>query len=232
MAIAKTLDLVREHRNEYEAAEAPRFVTVGPARFLALDGKGEPGGEAFRADVAALFGVAESVRKHLRKGGRDFKIAHLEALWWMPRRKGGPFHWRVLLRVPGFVTEREVREVGAHVAHRGKRPAADVRLETLDEGECIQTLHRGPYDAVVAAVARLAAAAAAAGRSMAPPVHEIYLNDPAEVGPARAETIVRHPLSAGAARASAGPRGRDRLPGTIRTLRLAKKPQHRARELR
>jgi hypothetical protein len=229
MAMAKTLDVMRAHREEYEAAEAPRTVTVGAARYLAIAGKGEPGGPEYRADVAGLLAVADAVRRATRARGREFKVAHLEALWWPPRRRGSPFAWNLLLRVPDFVTAREVHEAAQAVAHRGKPSARHARLETLEEGECLQTLHRGPYGALALAVLRLEAAAAAAGRSLAPPVHEIYLNDPSRGG--TAETIVRQPLAAGNAR-HVGPRGRDRLPGTLRTVRLSKAPQHRAREAR
>jgi hypothetical protein len=231
MAIAKTLDLVRAHRAEYEATAAPRLLEVAPAHYLALAGKGEPGGPEFRADVAALFAVAEGVRAATRARGRDFKLAHLEALWYAPRRAGGPFAWKVLLRMPEFATARDAKDAAAHAAHRGKQVARSIRIETLEEGACIQALHRGRYADVSATMGRLATAAAAAGRTLAPPVHEIYLNDPAEVGAENAETIVRHPLAAGAAK-HAAPRGRDRMPGTLRTVRLAKAPQHRAREAR
>jgi hypothetical protein len=229
MAMAKTVDLVRAHREEYEAAEAPRTVMVGPARHVALGGKGEPGGPEFRADVAAVVAVVEAVRRTTRARGHEFKVGLLEALSWPPRRPGGPFAWKLLVRVPGFVTAREVHEAAAAVAHRGKAAAVHARLETLEEGECLQTRHRGAPGDVPLAVLRLEAAAAAAGRTLAPPVHEIYLREPA--GGARAGTIVRQPLAAGPAR-PAGPRGRDRLPGTIRTTRLERSPQHRARELR
>lgn len=220
------LDLEREHREEYEAAEAPRFLTVGAARYLGLAGKGQPGGPEFRADTAALLAAAEAVRQATSARGRDFKLGHLEALWFLPRRDGGPYAWKLLLRAPEFATPRDVKEAAAHVAHRGKKAARGVRLETLDEGECVQALHRGPHGEIAMTVGRLASAAAAEGRALAAPVHEIYLRDPSRGGPPNV-TIVRHPLVAGAVR-HAQPRGRDRMPATLRTVRLA--PQHRARE--
>jgi hypothetical protein len=68
-----------------------------------------------------------------------------------------------------------------------------VRLQELSEGECLQTLHRGAYDAVGPAVARLEEAAHHADRRLAPPIHEIYLNGP-PTPPEALLTIVRHPL--------------------------------------
>jgi hypothetical protein len=53
MAIAVAAE-VPSPRGEYAAAETPRLVTIGPARYLAKVGRGEPGGAAFQADVAAL----------------------------------------------------------------------------------------------------------------------------------------------------------------------------------
>jgi hypothetical protein len=230
MATAKTLDLLRKRRAEFLAGEVPRFVAPAPARVLAIAGKGEPGGPAFRAAVSALVAVAGIVRMGRKKGGHDFKVSHLEALWWPPRRQGTAFAWKVFLRVPAFVTTREVKSAAAHAVGRGKTAAARIALEAFEEGECVQGLHVGPTEEVGATIERLDQAARAQGRALAPPVHQIYLNGP-PTPPERLRTIVRHPLAAPrkGAKASAG---RDRTPVSIRQRRGGAEPQHRGREMR
>jgi len=231
MAIAKTLDLVRERRAEFVAGELPRFVSPAPSRILAVTGKGQPGGPEFRADVAALQATALKVRAARRKGGRDFKLPPLEALWWAPRRAGSAWSWKAFLRVPAFVTERDVKAATDLTVHRGKGAADKIQLENLEEGDCVQALHRGPQATEHETLARLEEAARAEGRSLAPPHHEIYLSDPDRTPPEELRTIVRHPLAFPVlgGRASAE---HDRTPVSIRQRRLGAEPQHRGRELR
>jgi len=165
-----------------------------------------------------------------RREGHEFKMAPLEALWWAPRRAGGAWSWEALVRVPEQLGGREVKEAAARIAARGPAEAKKVRLETLEEGACVQALHVGPWADEGATVERMASAAHAGGGALAGPHHEIYLSDPRRTAPARLRTVLRLPLAR--ARHAAGPRGRDRLPATLRELRAGTSPQHRAREMR
>lgn len=230
MTTGKILDLVRAHADEYRATEAPRIVEVEAARYLALAGKGVPWGPAFDADVAALFTVGHRIRAARRRSGHDFKLGHLEALWWAPRRRGGPATWKALLRVPDFVGDREVREAAERAAARGRPAAAKVRLETLEEGPCIQALLVGPHEGIAPFADALLEAARTARRAVTGPEHDIYLTVP-PTPPDHLRTLVRLPLAAPAA-ARTGPRGRDHQPATARELRTGATPQHRGRELR
>ncbi len=231
MATAKTLDLVHVNWDEYRAEEEPRFLEVGAARYLAITGKGEPGGPEFQAAVDALLKTALALRKAKGRGGHDFKVAPLEALWWMPKRSGGPWSFKALVRVPAQVSEREAKAAADEVAGRGAALAKKVQLETIEEGPCVQALHRGAYEAEAETIARMDAVARAAGRALAGPHHEIYLSDPRRSPPARLRTVLREPLAA-PVRTARGRPGRDRLPSTIREVRSGTAPQHRARDLR
>jgi hypothetical protein len=176
-------------RGDYGASERPRLVSLGPARYLAKVGRGEPGAAAFQADVAALYAVADE----LGRRGASVKPGFLEALWWTPDVTHGPFTWELLLRLPDDAAPGRADLAAAAAAVGGEALARAVRLQELNEGECLQTLHRGAY-AVGPAVARLEAAAHEADRRLAPPIHEIYLNGP-PTPPDALLTIVRHPLA-------------------------------------
>lgn len=72
----------------------------------------------------------------------------------------------------------------------------DVRLETLSEGTCVQTLHVGAFDDEGPVLARLhdeilpARGLRPTGRH-----HEIYLSDFRRVPPERRRTILRQPVA-------------------------------------
>ena len=189
MAIAVAAE-VPSPRGEYAATETPRLVAIGPARYLAKVGRGEPGDAAFQADVAALYAVAHE----LARRGVPVQPGFLEALWWTPDVTHGPFTWELLLRLPADAAPGRADLAAAAAGVEGEALARAVRLQELNEGECLQTLHRGAYDAVGPAVARLEAAAQDADRRLAPPIHEIYLNGP-PTPPDALLTIVRHPLA-------------------------------------
>ncbi|WP_242342366.1 GyrI-like domain-containing protein [Anaeromyxobacter terrae] len=190
MEVAHAAEPLLSTRGDYVAAETPRLVTLEPARFLAKVGKGEPGGAAFQADVAALFAVAGE----LARRGVATEPGFLEALWWTPDVTRGTFTWELLLRLADAAPGRIALAEAAAAVAEATPLAREVRIQELAEGECLQTLHRGAYDAVGPAVARLEAAAQEEGRRLAPPIHEIYLNGP-PTPPDAFLTIVRHPLA-------------------------------------
>src|SRR5258705_270388 len=55
---AKKLDLYAKHKNEYLASPLPSFVRVGPALYIAFDGRGKPGAPDFSTGIGAIYSVA------------------------------------------------------------------------------------------------------------------------------------------------------------------------------
>jgi hypothetical protein len=75
-----------------------------------------------------------------------------------------------------------------------------VRLETLSEGRCVQTLHVGSFDDEAGVLARLHDEFIPGhGLRMAGTHHEIYLSDFRRVGPGKRRTILRQPVAGPAA---------------------------------
>jgi hypothetical protein len=216
MAPTAKLDLYRQHKAEYVTPSKPQFVDVGPARYLAIQGQGEPGGALFTASLSALYGIAFTIKMARKKAGRDYKVAGLEGLWWtddptkpMPDlppsawRSGGtrsapcaaPERWKLLIRTPDFITQADLAQARKALLAKGKSPlAAQVKLETIREGRCVQALHVGPYDKEHQTIGAMDAFADASGLAFHGLHHEIYLSDPRRVPPAKLRTILRHPV--------------------------------------
>jgi hypothetical protein len=103
--------------------------------------------------------------------------------------------WQMLIRTPKFVTPKEVAEAIAVLVKRGKgEDVQRVRLESLQEGLCVQVVHIGPYENEGATVAAMKSFAEGEGLQFHGVHHEIYLSDPRRVAPAKLKTIVRHPV--------------------------------------
>jgi len=178
-------------------------ITVPPMTFLAIDGQGAPGGPAHWASVSALYSLAYGARFAGKARGIDQKVGPLEGLWWAEdmgdflsgRREG--WRWRMLIRAPDWLDDGALDALRA--AALRKRPElaealARVLLSDLDEGDCLQALHLGPYADEGPLIARLHAEAAAQGLALTGRHHEIYLNDPSRTAPDRLKTILRQPV--------------------------------------
>ncbi len=221
---ARTLDLVLRHKSEYGATRSPRLVTAGPGRYLALAGRGEPGGEVLRRQVEALQAVARAVRATTSARGKDFRLPPLEVLRWCngpagragaspggppagdpasgtdPPAGAGPDPgecWKLLLRVPNFVKARDL--AAAATALAGGPRAAEVgvvKVEELREGRCVQALHVGPPATEGETVERMRRTAADLGLAFHGKRHEIRLSRHGRASPERRRTILRQPVRA------------------------------------
>lgn len=198
------LDLFKAHKADYAMPKAPAFVTIGPATYLAIDGEGDPNGPAFAEAMGGLYAMAWTIKMRKKfDEGRDYKVAPLEAMWW--RASGEPITagmptsdwcWTALIRTPDFVCPSDLEAAAAELRRKNKAPAAGrVRLELLQEGECVQMLHVGPYSAETANVEAMHTFAAENGKKPRGRHHEIYLSDPRRVPPERLRTIIRQPVA-------------------------------------
>lgn len=167
-----------------------------PARYLAIEGQGKPGSELFQAQIGALYGAAYTIKMTRKSAGHgDYKVCALEGLYSDVDNENHTMKWKLLIRVPDFVTERDLSDAVAALKKKGKGAEADnVRIEVLKEGKCVQVLHVGPYDQEPATIERMEAFAKENGRTLRGPHHEIYLSDPRRVPPERLRTILRFPL--------------------------------------
>ena len=202
MPKADKLDLYREHKQDYAAPRQPVLLTVAPAKYLSIEGQGEPGGQLFKAHLAALYGAAFTIKMTSKFAGRDYKVMMLEGLWWLLAGHGtvsDPWpkqqNWKLLICTPDFITRKNLQQAIAALKAKGKGPEVSrVKLETLREGRCVQMLHVGPYDQERQTIEAMRAHAQANGLSFKGSHHEIYLSDPRRVVPARLRTILRQPV--------------------------------------
>jgi hypothetical protein len=197
------LDLYRTHRAEYVAPKEPVLVRTKPAKYLAISGRGAPSAPAFSRSIGALYAMAFTIKMARKFAGRDYVVTKLEGLWWGQRagrllidEPKDRWRWKLMIRVPPFINERDRRAALATLAARGKDPLVrQVKLELLSEGRCVQVLHVGPYDAEHDSIRRMHALADEQGRRVRGKHHEIYLSDPRRVPAPRLKTILRQPVT-------------------------------------
>ncbi len=62
MTTTEKLDLFKEHKSEYVKPKKPTLVVTGPALYIAVRGRGAPGDDEFHTKIAALYGVAYTLK--------------------------------------------------------------------------------------------------------------------------------------------------------------------------
>ena len=196
------LDLYKLHKGEYVTPKTPQLIEAGSARYISIEGQGGPGDEDFQAKMQALYGAAFTIKMTSKFAGRDYKVCHLEGLWWGDTPGGGFFElprsrwrWRLMIRTPEFIGEGELAEAKTRLLAKGKGPEVEsVTLADMAEGLCVQVLHVGPYDSEGETIERMRSFAADEKLSFHGLHHELYLSDARRVPPERLRTILRHPV--------------------------------------
>ncbi len=133
--------------------------------------------------------------------GRDYAVMPLEGLWWAEdmstflSREKDKWSWTMMILQPDWITRDMVDAAVAKARGKLGEMPASLRLETLEEGLCVQTMHIGSYDDEGPVLARLHGeylpqnGLAEQGRH-----HEIYLGDPRKTAPEKLKTILRQPV--------------------------------------
>lgn len=196
----KTLDGYQAKKNQFRILEIPAL------QYLMIDGHGDPNTSPAYADaLAALYPVAYQLKfASKRELGRDYVVPPLEGLWWADdmdaftvSRDKSRWSWTMMLMTPDWIRHQHLDLAIGQAAAR-TRPVRldDVRLASLQEGACVQTLHVGSFDDEAPVLARMHDEFIPDhGLRMTGKHHEIYLSDPRKTAPARLRTILRQPVT-------------------------------------
>lgn len=196
----RSLDSYRARHREFRLVETPSL------QYLMVDGHGDPNTSTEYADaVRALYPLAYAIKfASKREAGRDYVVPPLEALWWASDmsvftagRDKSQWDWTAMIMTPDWITSEMYTGALSRTAAKDPPASLDkVRLERLDEGRCVQTLHVGPYDDETEVLRQLHDEfIPKAGLVMTGRHHEIYLSDPRRVAPAKLRTILRQPVA-------------------------------------
>ncbi|TLG76561.1 transcriptional regulator [Culicoidibacter larvae] len=204
-------DFKKEYRDLYGASsKKPKLVEVPAISFLMYDGYGDPNSAIYKQAVGSLYSIAYTIKMSKMKGEQpkdyfDYVMPPLEGLWYVD---GDTFSlterdnwlWISMIRQPDFVTQEVLAWAKLEAAK--KNPDFDyskVRLETFEEGLCVQMLHVGPYADEPETMAVIDAFIEANGlinqTANERKHHELYLSDPNRSAPEKLKTILRVPVA-------------------------------------
>lgn len=196
----KSLDAYQAKRGRFRVVEVPDL------QYLMVDGHGDPNtSPAYSEAIEALYPTAYTLKFASKQDlGRDHVVMPLEGLWWAEdmdafttARDKSQWDWTLMIMVPDWIDGAMFDAAVGKVAAKN-RPSRldDVRLATLSEGRCVQTLHLGPYGDEAAVLARMHDEFIPDnGLRMVGKHHEVYLSDPRRTAPAKLRTLLRQPVS-------------------------------------
>jgi hypothetical protein len=211
----KTLDLKKELKAFYQpSAKKPEIIKIPRFQFAMVDGvieKGRGPGDSpgFQEAVQALYGISYTLKftfKKRKTNAIDYPVMALEGLLWLTA--GEVFdinikdNWSYTLMImqPEIITLEIFEETREQVRRKkGDSPSlSKLRLESFEEGLCVQVMHIGPYATEPATVERMRAFAEENGYrdcvGHERKHHEIYLSDPRKADPLKLKTVLRHPV--------------------------------------
>jgi len=195
----KSLDAYRAEKGRFRILEIPDL------QYLMIDGHGDPNvTPAFAESIETLYPVAYTLKFASKQDlGRNYVVPPLEGLWWAQQmdaftvaRDLSQWDWTLMIMVPEWI-DRERFTAAVERVEARKKPArlGDLRLESLSEGRCVQTLHVGSFDDEAGVLERMHHEFIPDhGLSLVGKHHEIYLSDPRKAAPEKQRTILRQPV--------------------------------------
>lgn len=196
----KTLDSYKAKHNKFS------IITVPELQYIMVDGHGDPNiVKEYTDAIEALYPLAYKLKFTSKiELGRDYTVPPLEGLWWAEKmesftsiRDKSQWDWTMMLMTPDWITGAMFRKAKEKVSEKKQLVSLNkVRLETLDEGTVVQTLHIGSYDDETPVLEKLHNEFIPSNNmKMVKKHHEIYLSDVRKVAPEKLKTILRQPVS-------------------------------------
>lgn len=198
-------DWRKDEKTLYQTQEGVYQLSVPELEFLTLRGDGSPRSKSFQDDVKTLFSLAYTLKFGIRKGlevegFRDYAVYPLEGVWDIcetAKARGNftaeDYVYTLMIRQPAFFTQDHL--AWAITQAKKKDPTLSyeaVRYETLSEGDCVQTLHIGPFATESESFARLDAYLKDHDLRRKTGAHrEIYLSVFTKTAPEALKTILR-----------------------------------------
>ena len=199
----KTLPGYKARHGKFQIIDLP--VT----NYLMIDGHAGPASKEFAQAIEALYPVAYGL-KFLSKQtlDKDYVVPPLEALWWADNWAvftsefdQSQWDWSAMIMLPSWITDDMFGTVVAKVQEKNVRAKRNLpglellRCAELDEGQCVQTLHKGPFSEEGVVLKEMHESFIPdQGLQMQGKHHEIYFNDFRKTAPEKLRTLLRQPV--------------------------------------
>lgn len=195
-------DIKKVFRKQYSASNKKISRVYSPKlNYIMIDGIGNPTVEEFKLKSEAMWILAKEIKVELSKLGTRITLSPLEGLWDtydnahfdVTRKKMIKF--TLIMAQHEQVTEKMLERIKTRLLQQSDNPyILDIYFKGLEEQECVQMLHIGPYNTEINTTKQIMEYITVENLKLSGIHHEIYLNDPEKVAPKDLKTIVRYPI--------------------------------------
>jgi len=202
----------RKAEKDWYLPKQPTILTLPALNFITVEGLGDPNQPDFSDHIAALYPVAYQLRMALKRGELgapyEYTVYPLEGVWTTTDGSRGEnlnkaaLKYKIMLRQPDQLTATDFAQALVTVQAKKTNPYfSQLKWETYAEGQVLQTMHQGPFDAEPATFAKLQAVLAEQNLQVIPTMgdywhREIYLTDTRRTAPEKAKTVLRYRVQA------------------------------------
>jgi len=195
----------KQEKNLYLPKEIPEKISVPAMKFFTLSGCGNPNSEKFGEEIGILYSLSYAVKmlpkqNIIPQGYFDYTVFPLEGVWdLMDSARTSDvldkdsLMYTIMIRKPDFVTNEIAEMVIKKTKDKKPNPLYDkVKFETMEEGFCVQMLHKGSYDSEPESFAKMEAYCSENSLQRISKTHrEIYLTDARRTVPEKQKTVLR-----------------------------------------
>lgn len=211
------LDYKKEYKDLYLPKTKPMLIQVPNMKFIMIKGKGNPNSESgeYQEALSLLYALSFTIKmsklgENRIKGYFEYVVPPLEGLWWNEGNKTvdyqqkEKFEWISMIRQPEFVTQEVFDWACQEVKKKKGLEVSKAEFVELEEGLCVQMLHKGSYDEepkTIQAIEEYIQENQLKNDSgnklksgMVRRHHEIYLSDPRKSKVENLKTVIRIPV--------------------------------------
>ena len=206
-----TFDYKKEYKEYYLPKKKPVLVSIPTMNYIAINGHGDPNDEKgeYKDALSLLYSIAFTLKMSYKtdyhiEGYFSYVVPPLEGLWWQNNsntidyQHKEDFNWISMIRLPDFITKKDVDWAITTANAKKQKSHSQVYFFTLEEGLCVQCMHRGSFDDEPATLELIHSYIdnndLLTDISETRRHHEIYLSDPRKCKAENIKTVLRIPV--------------------------------------
>ena len=206
-----TFDYKKEYKEYYLPKNKPVLVSIPTMNYIAINGHGDPNDEKgeYKDALSLLYSIAFTLKMSYKtdyhiEGYFSYVVPPLEGLWWQNNsntidyQHKEDFNWISMIRLPDFITKKDVDWAITTANSKKQKSHSQVYFFTLEEGLCVQCMHRGNFDDEPATLELIHSYIdnndLLTDISESRRHHEIYLSDPRKCKAENIKTVLRIPV--------------------------------------
>ena len=202
MSNMPNFDIKKKLKAQYGANDRKiDTINVVEMPFMMIDGIGNPTEDEFKLKSSVLKSFSKEIKEILKEKEISYTLPPLEGLWdtydnsHFDVTRKQLFDFTLMMSLPFDLDESVLDLCKQRLIMKIDNPyIMDVYYKKLEEGRCVQILHKGAYHTEIETTKKIMEYITVENMRLVGMHHEIYLNDPKKVAPDDLKTIVRYAI--------------------------------------